>query len=51
MELMNIKLTEVISDITGKSGIAILEAILGGERNPEVLSSLADPRCKKAEKK
>lgn len=47
MEMMNIKLTEVISDITGKSGIAILEAILGGERDSKVLSYLADPRCRK----
>lgn len=48
MELMNIKLTEVISDITGKSGMAILEAILSGERDSVALSNLADPRCQKS---
>lgn len=48
MELMNIKLTEVISDITGKSGISILEAILSGERDSKVLSNLSDPRCQKS---
>jgi hypothetical protein len=46
MELMNIKLTHVISDILGKSGQAIISAILAGERNAAVLASLADPRCK-----
>jgi transposase len=46
MELMNIKLVHVISDILGKSGIAIIESILGGEREACQLAALADPRCK-----
>jgi len=46
MELMNIKLANVISDILGKSGQDIISAIIKGERNPKVLASLADPRCK-----
>jgi transposase len=46
MELMNIKLSNVISDILGKSGQAIISAITGGERDAKVLASLADPRCK-----
>ena len=46
MELMNIKLTNVISDILGVSGQAIITAIIKGERNPKVLAALADPRCK-----
>jgi hypothetical protein len=46
MELMNIKLGNVISDILGKSGQDIISAINGGERNAKVLASLADPRCK-----
>lgn len=37
LELMNIKLHAVISDITGKTGSAIVSAILKGERNPEKL--------------
>jgi len=44
--LMNIKVDNVISDILGKSGRAIIEAILRGEHNPERLALLADPRCK-----
>lgn len=47
MELMNIKLTEAISDITGVSGISIIEAILNGVRDPYLLARLAD-RCKKS---
>ncbi len=35
LELMNIKLHTVIRDITGKTGIAIVEAIIAGERNAE----------------
>lgn len=49
---MNIRLTEVINDITGVSGMRILNAILQGERNPNVLVKLCDTRIlnkKKAE--
>ena len=46
MELMNIKLTNVISDILGVSGQAIITAIIKGERDSKVLAALADPRCK-----
>ncbi|MFZ0280502.1 MAG: IS110 family transposase [Bacteroidales bacterium] len=35
LELMNIKFHTVISDITGKTGKAVIEAILAGERNAE----------------
>ncbi len=45
MEQMNIKLSSVLSDITGKSGWAIIKAILKGERNPRSLAALADRRC------
>jgi len=45
-EQMNIKLSNVLSDITGKSGIAIIEAILRGERNASTLAMLADVRVK-----
>lgn len=35
LELMNIKIHTVIRDITGKTGMAIVEAIINGEREPE----------------
>ncbi len=43
---MNVKLQHVISDITGKTGMDIMEAIAGGERNPRKLARLRDPRIK-----
>ena len=46
MEQMNIKLQHVIADITGKSGMAIIKAILKGERDPENLVQLLDGRIK-----
>ena len=36
----------IISDIDGKTGLLIVEAILAGERNPEVLADLRDKRIK-----
>jgi hypothetical protein len=44
LELMNIKLTNVISQIHGVSGIKMIEAILAGERDAEVLLELCDKR-------
>jgi transposase len=37
---MNLQLHHVISDLTGQTGLAILDAILEGERDPEVLAQL-----------
>lgn len=45
-EQMNIKLHNVLSDITGKSGLLIINAILGGERDASVLAELADKNVK-----
>lgn len=44
LELMNIKLTNVISQIHGVSGIKMIKAILLGERDPENLLALCDIR-------
>jgi len=40
LTLMNIRLAEVISDITGASGIKMIEAILKGVRDPEELAAM-----------
>ncbi|MCH8960984.1 MAG: transposase [Bacteroidetes bacterium] len=40
LELMNIKLHRVISQIQGKSGLRIVEAMLAGERDAEALTAL-----------
>lgn len=46
LETMNIKLNNVLRDITGKTGLLIIEAILSGERNAKVLSEYRDKRVK-----
>jgi hypothetical protein len=38
LHLMNIQLDNVISDITGLTGLRIIRAIVDGERNPLVLA-------------
>ena len=43
LERMNVKVHDVISRITGVSGLAIVRAILAGERDPARLAALADP--------
>ena len=45
LEQMNVKLTEVVSDITGLTGRRIITAILAGERDPGTLAALRDPKC------
>jgi hypothetical protein len=42
---MNLQLTRVLSDISGVTGLAIIRAIVAGERNPHVLAQLRDGRC------
>ena len=51
LELMNVKLTEVVSDITGTTGLSIIDSILAGERNAERLSELRDRRCSAAKRR
>lgn len=46
LDQMNVKLHNVISDINGKTGKAIVNSILSGERRPEELAKLTDPRIK-----
>ena len=46
LEQMNIKLQNVIADITGKSGQAIIKAIIDGEHDPQNLVKLLDGRIK-----
>src|SRR5271167_437798 len=44
LDQMNLQVHHVISDITGQTGLAIVVAILGGERNPQVLAKLRHER-------
>jgi transposase len=49
LEQMNLKLTEIVSDITGVTGRAIVQAILRGARDPHKLAKLRHRRCKASE--
>jgi len=49
LQLMNVKLTEVVSDITGVTGLSIIRAIVAGERNPFQLARLRRSGCAKTE--
>lgn len=44
--LMNIQLKTVLRDLTGESGIKVIEAIIKGERNPEKLEKLVGKNVK-----
>jgi transposase len=46
---MNIQLGQVVSDLTGKTGLAILRAIVDGEHTPVVLAQLRHGRCEHSE--
>ena len=46
MELMNIKIHSVIRYITGKTGLAVVRAILEGERNPAAFLKYKEPGIK-----
>lgn len=43
---MNLQLTQVLTDITGVTGLKILRAIVAGERDPLKLAQLRNPACK-----
>jgi transposase len=49
LEQMNLKLTNVVSDITGVTGLQIIRSILKGTRDPKKLAALRDRRCKASE--
>jgi transposase len=49
LDQMNLQLHHVISDITGLTGLAIVDAILEGERDPVALARLRHERIKASE--
>ena len=49
LDQMNLQLHHVISDITGQTGLAIVDAILAGQRDPFVLAKLRNERIKASE--
>jgi len=49
LHLMNIQFDNVITDITGKTGMAIIRDIVAGQRDRKVLAKYRDPNCKNPE--
>jgi len=49
LHLMNVQLTNVISDITGLTGMLIIRAIVAGQHNPVQLARHRNPRCVSSE--
>ena len=47
LDRMNLKIHEVISDLTGTSGLKMVRAIVKGERRPASLLALCDPQIQK----
>jgi len=46
---MNLQIHHVISDITGVTGLAVVDAIGAGQRDPRELAKLRDPRIHASE--
>jgi transposase len=49
LDQMNVRLHRAVSDIAGVTGMVILRAIAGGERDAKKLAKLRDVRCSKSE--
>lgn len=48
LDQMNVQVHRAVTDLTGKTGMAIVRAIVAGERDPSRLAELRDPRCRKS---
>jgi transposase len=49
LRLLNLRLDVVVKDVTGLTGLSIIDAICQGQMNPEKLASLRNGNCKKSE--
>jgi transposase len=49
LDQMNLQIHHVISDIAGTTGLAIIDAVLAGERDPKVLAGLRNWRIRASE--
>lgn len=49
LDQMNVRVHRAVASIEGTTGMAILRAIAGGERDARKLAQLRDPRCRKSE--
>lgn len=46
LDQMNVQVHRAVTDLTGKTGMSIVRAIVAGERDPAALAQLRDHRCK-----
>ncbi|MBI3493675.1 MAG: IS110 family transposase [Acidobacteria bacterium] len=49
LDQMNVRVHRAVADLDGATGMAILRAIVAGERDPQHLAALRDRRCRKSE--
>jgi transposase len=49
LQQMNLKLSQVVSALTGATGMAMLKALIAGERAPLTLAKLRHPHCQPSE--
>jgi transposase len=49
LQLLNLRLDVVVKDVTGLTGLSIIDAICQGESNPDTLASLRNGNCKKSD--
>jgi hypothetical protein len=47
---MNVRLSSAVTDLSGATGLAIIQAIVDGERDPHKLAAYRDPRVKATQK-
>lgn len=48
LDQMNVQVHRAVTDLTGTTGMAIVRAIVDGQRDPLVLAGLRDKRCRKS---
>lgn len=48
LDQMNVRVHRAVKDVQGKAGMAMIKAIIGGERDPEKLADLREPECHKS---
>jgi transposase len=49
LQLMNLQLSQVLTDITGQTGLQIIRAIVAGHHDPLTLAQYRDPRCRSSQ--
>ncbi|NEP37594.1 IS110 family transposase [Moorena sp. SIO3B2] len=49
LQQMNVRLDRAVSDVTGKTGMSIIRAIIDGEKNSRQLATFRDGRCRLSE--